>query len=219
MHRADLHIHTCYSMDCESPLDKILERCSKLKIDCLAVADHGTIRGAIELASRTSIRIIVAEEVLTPEGEIMGLFLSEQVPSPIDLKLAIKIIKEQGGLVCIPHPYDKGRGGSSMKHDAIKRIIDQVDLIEIFNSRSIPVDSCRQASTLAEKHNLPGSAGSDAHTINEIGKTYLKMPEFSDQFSFKESLKQAQIYSHYSGSFVHIFSSISSIKKRLLQKH
>ena len=85
MLKADFHIHTEYSMDCETPLNKIIERCLKVGINCIAIADHGTAEGGLRIQSMAPFPVIVAEEILTPDGEIMGMFLKETIPSGFSL--------------------------------------------------------------------------------------------------------------------------------------
>ena len=87
--KADLHIHTEYSMDCNTPLKKLIDRCLELGINCVAIADHGTIEGALRMQSIAPFPVIVAEEVLTPDGEIMGVFLKEGIPSGLSVEQVI----------------------------------------------------------------------------------------------------------------------------------
>ena len=110
MLKADLHIHTEYSFDTAMSLESIIARCQKRGVNCIAVADHGPIAGGLRMKEMAPFRVIVAEEVLTPIGEVMGLFLTEEVPSHISLREAVARIKAQGGLVCLPHPLDYLRG-------------------------------------------------------------------------------------------------------------
>jgi predicted metal-dependent phosphoesterase TrpH len=200
--KADLHIHSKYSMDCDTPLEKIIARCQELGINCIALSDHGTAAGALILQKIAPFKVIVAEEVLTPEGEIMGMFLKETIPSGQPLDDVIRQIKEQGGLVCAQHPYDTllrpGLGDKVMN-----RIADKIDLVEVLNARTPLPQSSRKSLAFAEKHNLPRGAGSDAHTFPEIGNAYIEMPDFTDKESFLNSLRQGKIGGHLSGIFVH----------------
>jgi predicted metal-dependent phosphoesterase TrpH len=212
--KADLHIHTRYSMDCQTPLDKIVEKCKELEINCIAIADHGTVEGALEMQKIAPFKVIVAEEILTTDGEIMGMFLKETIPSGITPREAIKRIREQDGLVNIPHPFEPVRG-SALKDKTIHDIVEDIDLMEIMNSRSpLPISNNR-ARAFAAKHGLPGSAGSDAHTVNEIGHSYLDMPDFNDKNEFLEALKQGKIHGKRSGIFVHFYSTWASLKDKL----
>ena len=172
MLKADLHIHTEYSMDCITPLEKIISRCLEIGINCIAVADHGTIEGALKMQSITPFPVIVAEEILTPDGEIMGVFLKKGIPSGLSIEEVISRIKAQGGLVCIPHPFDT-LSRSALGGKILETLAEQIDYIELFNSRSIVQQPSIGARTFAEKYGIPVSAGSDAHTVSEIGKAYV----------------------------------------------
>ena len=202
MLKADLHIHSKYSMDCDSPLEKIIARCLELGINCIALADHGTVEGGLKMREIAPFKVIVAEEVLTPDGEIMGMFLKETIKSGQPLGEVIRQIKAQGGLVCAQHPYDMllrpGLGGK-----VLNRIAGEIDLVEVLNARSPLPQSSRKSLAFAEKHNLPESAGSDAHSIAEIGNAWVEMPEFTDKESFLKSLSEGKIGGHLSSPFVH----------------
>jgi predicted metal-dependent phosphoesterase TrpH len=152
--KADLHIHTRYSMDCRTPLEKIIARCQRIGINCLAIADHGTIEGALKMQTIAPFPVIVAEEIWTPDGEIMGVFLKEGVPKGLTPEEVISRVKAQGGLVCIPHPYDKllRHGIAGKLPESLAR---QIDYIEVFNSRSLIRQPSTEAQLFAEKYNIP----------------------------------------------------------------
>ncbi len=217
MLKADLHIHSRYSMDCQTPLEKIVERCQQLGINCIAIADHGTAEGGLAMQKIAPFKVIVAEEILTTEGEIMGMFLKETIPSGITPREAIKLIREQGGLVNIPHPFETIRG-SSLKDKVIDEIADEIDLMEVLNSRSPFPANSNKARNFALKHNIPAGAGSDAHTINEIGNAYIEIPEFNTKEEFLKSVAQGKIYGKRSGVFVHFFSAWAKVKGKILKR-
>jgi len=102
--KADLHIHTKYSPDCNTSLEQIISRCQQTGINCIAVTDHGTIEGALKMQSIAPFVIIVAEEILTPRGEIMGMFLKEGIPSGLSVEETISRIKAQDALVPLMIP-------------------------------------------------------------------------------------------------------------------
>jgi predicted metal-dependent phosphoesterase TrpH len=215
--KADLHIHTKYSMDCQTPLDKIISRCQELGINCIAIADHGTAEGALEMQKIAPFKVIVAEEILTTHGEIMGMFLKETIPSGITPQEAVKRIRAQGGLVNIPHPFETMRG-SALKTEVLEAIAGDIDLIEVLNSRSpLPANSNR-ARDFALKHGLPGGAGSDAHTVFEIGNAYVEMPDFNTKEEFIQAVAAGKIYGKRSGVFVHLFSGWARVKTKLFKR-
>jgi len=203
--KADLHIHTEYSMDCNTPLEKVLNRCLEIGLNCIAVADHGTIEGALRLKDIAPFTVIVAEEIDTPHGEIMGMFLTEGIPSGLSVEQTLARIRAQGGLVCLPHPFDTLRH-SALDGQIIETIIEQIDIIEVFNSRSPLLRSSTKADLFAEKYGIRKSAGSDAHTVSEIGNAYVEMPEFSGRDDFLQALEKGKITGRRTNPMVHFAS-------------
>jgi predicted metal-dependent phosphoesterase TrpH len=215
--KADLHIHTRYSMDCQTPLDKIISRCQELGINCIAIADHGTAEGALEMQKIAPFKVIVAEEILTTHGEIMGMFLKETIPSGITPQEAVRRIRAQGGLVNIPHPFETIRG-SALKDAMIDEIARDIDLMEVLNSRSPFPANTNKARAFAEKHRIPGGAGSDAHSIFEIGNAYIEMPDFNTSEEFLKSVAIGNIHGKRSGIFVHFLSVWAKVKTKLIKR-
>jgi predicted metal-dependent phosphoesterase TrpH len=213
--KADLHIHTCHSIDCLTPLEKIVTRCAELGIDCVAVADHNTIAGALKLRQIAPFKVIVAEEIATTAGEVMGLFLSEKVTQGLSAQETISRIRKQGGLVAIPHPF----GRSLFRHANMltsMEILSQVDIIEAFNSRTPFSDGIRRAGILAKEYGKAASAGSDAHTLDEIGRAYVEMSEFDGPDDFLHSLAQGRIFGQKSSYLAHLASTWAKIRNHIL---
>jgi predicted metal-dependent phosphoesterase TrpH len=213
--KADLHIHTCYSRDCLTPLEQIVERCLELGINCIAVADHNTIDGALKLKEIAPFKVIVAEEILTPVGEIMGLFLSEEVSRGLSPQETISRIRSQGGLVAIPHPFGRSLFWNANPLTSTE-VLSQVDIIETFNSRTPFSNSTARAWKLAKEQGKAASAGSDAHTSGEIGRAYVEMPEFDGPDDFLNSLAQGKIFGQKSSYFAHLASTWAKIRKHIL---
>ena len=209
--KADFHIHTQYSRDCNMPLEKIINRCLKTKINCIAISDHGTVEGALKMQSLAPFKVIVAEEILTPHGEIMGMFLKEGIPSGISIEEAISRIKAQDALVCLPHPFDPFRGLRLDNHK-IEELAEQIDIIEVFNARSPLSGPATKAQNFATKYDLPGIVGSDAHSPNEIGYTYVEMPEFDTKDDFLQALRQGKISTRKSSFLVHFSSAWAKLR-------
>jgi predicted metal-dependent phosphoesterase TrpH len=204
-------------MDCQTPLEKIIERCKKLGINCIAIADHGTAEGGLEMQKIAPFKVIVAEEILTTEGEIMGMFLKETIPSGITPQEAVKRIREQDGVVNIPHPFETIRG-SALKDKIIDEIAGDIDLMEVLNSRSPFPANSNKARDFAEKHNIPGGAGSDAHSVYEIGNAYIEIPDFNNKDEFLKAVVLGKIHGKRSGVFVHLLSSWAKVKSRLIKR-
>ena len=214
MLRADLHIHSEYSMDCSMPLQQIVNRCLEIGINCIAIADHGTIEGALKMQSLAPFPVIVAEEILTPHGEIMGMFLKEGIPSGLSVEQTISRIRAQDGLVGVPHPFDTIRH-SALGNRIIEDHVAQIDFIEVFNARGIFPWPSNKARLFAEEHGIPGTAGSDAHILQESGKAYVEMPEFNGRDEFLTALAAATIYGNRSNPTVHFSTVWRRMKNRL----
>jgi len=210
--RADLHIHTMYSPDSRTTLEQIIERCTETGIDCVAITDHNTIAGSVEMKRIAPFRVIVSSEIHTGEGEVIGYFLKEEIPKRLQPKETVRRIKEQGGLVCVPHPFDRMRG-SSITRSALYEILPYVDIMEVFNARSIFRHQNSVAERFAREHNLTPSAGSDAHTHHEIGGTYVEMPDFTSVEGFLAALKEGRIVGRHSSFWVHAKSTWSKVRK------
>ncbi|MDP2951727.1 MAG: PHP domain-containing protein [Chloroflexota bacterium] len=214
MLHADLHLHTAYSPDSATSLEKVIATCLKKGINCLAVTDHNSISGALEIKQRAPFKVIVGEEVRTTEGEIIGLFLTREVPRGLTPQDAAARIKAQGGLVCVPHPFDRLRR-HHMEEKALEGLFPHIDLLEVFNARTTLHRDNLQAKAFAQKHGLPMSAGSDAHTPGEIGGAYVEMPDFEGQGDFLSALRQGHIVGHEACFLVHFYSSLARLGKKL----
>jgi predicted metal-dependent phosphoesterase TrpH len=214
--KADLHIHTRYSMDCDMQLEEIIARVKKRGLNCIAIADHGTIEGALALKKIAPFKVIIAEEVLTPYGEIMGVFLKEGISSGTSVPETIARIREQNGIVLIPHPFDRFRP-SALDREVLKELAGkkQLDVIEVFNARAPLYRSTVNARAFARKHGLPMSAGSDAHTPHEIGNAYVEMPEFNSRDEFLKSLAQGRIVGHRTNPLAHVNSLWARLRSNL----
>jgi len=196
-------------------LESIINRCPNAGINCVAIADHGTIAGALKLKEIAPFEVIVAEEILTPSvGENMGLFLTEEIPSGISAEEAIARIRAQKGLVCLPHPFDRLRGAGN--HQEIEKLLPEIDIIEVFNSRVMLSNANGKAKLFAQEHGLLCSAGSDAHLSREIGHAYVEMPEFNGSEEFRTALAQGKVSGHRTCPLVHIPSMWLELKRRLL---
>ncbi len=213
MLKADLHVHTKYSVDCNTPVEKIVSRCLEIGINCVAICDHGTAEGALRMRKIAPFKVIVAEEIMTPDGEIMGMFLEKTIPSRISVKEAISQIRAQGGLVCIPHPFDRLRR-SALRNNMIEEIAEHIDIIEVFNSRIFFPQNSAKALAFATKHGIPRSAGSDAHTLQEIGNAYVEMPEFKGKDDFLQALEKGKISGHMTNPFIHFASAWTKLRKQ-----
>ena len=191
-------------------LEQIVKTCRDRGINCIALTDHGSAEGALRLRQIAPFTVIVGQEVLTPDGEIMGLFLTGTIPTGLSPLEAAARIKTQGGLVGLPHPFDSMRG---LKRASLESLLPQLDFLEVFNSRSLFTSNNGLAKRLVSQHGLLATAGSDAHTPGEIGQAYVEMPEFISKEDFKKSLAQGKIVGRRSSLLVHVSTTMANIKQ------
>lgn len=215
MLKADLHVHTDCSGDCLMSVEKIIKMCLKKGINCIAVTDHNTVEGAFLLQKRAPFRVIIGEEIKTSEGEIIGYFLQEEIESGLTPEETVARIKAQGGLVCVPHPFDRLRT-SRLSSAALDRIIDRVDLLEVFNSRNVFVADNDMALRLAAERGIPMTAGSDAHWPGEIGTSYVEVADFTGAEDFCRVMAESRRITGKSGIIVHIGTKL--VKWRIFRR-
>ena len=175
--KIDLHLHTIASHDCRTPLPEVAARCRRRGIRVQAVTDHDQIWGAQELAlsADEDLDVIVGEEISTSEGEIIGLFLTELIPPRMSPEETVAAIREQGGLVLLPHGFDPHKT-HRLRPDARERIAEDIDIVEVFNARVSHPRRNRHASDWAALHEAPASAGTDAHIPAAIGEAWVLTP-------------------------------------------
>jgi predicted metal-dependent phosphoesterase TrpH len=169
--------------------ERVASTCRKLGLSPVFLTDHDSIDGALELRA-ADVRVVVGEEVATADGELIGLFLKDAIPAGLPATEAVRRIKDQGGLVYLEHPYDSSR--RRLREEAIESVADLIDIVEVFNGRSDEKANRRAKELCATLGAAPG-AGSDAHTIGEIGTVYVEMDDFVDATSFLAGLHKARI--------------------------
>ncbi len=211
--KADLHVHTRYSHDSTASLQSIVSRCIETGIQCLAITDHNTIEGALLLQGQAPLRIIVGEEVKSTEGDIIGLFLKETVPKGLTPIQTVQAIKSQGGLVMIPHPFDRVRP-SALGLEAFESIAHEVDIVETFNARNLFRADDARADEIARKRRIVRAAASDGHTAVELGRTYNLIPSFVDTpQDFLQGLSQAGLVTQRTRMLHRMAPSIAKARK------
>jgi len=199
-------------MDCNTPLERLITRCNELGINCLAIADHGTVEGALKMQEIAPFKVIVAQEILTHQGEIMGVFLKQTIPTCRSALEAIERIREQGGLVCIPHPFDTFRGLRMKRHE-VEELVGKIDIIEAFNARSPLPWPTTKATAFADRFGIVKSAGSDAHAPSELGNAYVEMPEFDGKDDYLQALAKGKIRGFRASPFVHLRTVWAKFKR------
>src|SRR3990172_2626904 len=212
--KADLHAHTHFSRDAVTSVTTFARRYQRAGIDCVAVSDHNNIDGAVAVGEIAPFRVIVSEEIKSSEGEIIGLFLQETVRKGLTPEDTVRAIREQGGPVLVPHPFDRMRR-SPLREEALLRILPDVDVIEVFNSRTILPADDERARRLAEEHGKLMSAATDAHTPWEIGLAYTELPAFEGPGDFLIALGKGAVVGRRSFIGLHAISTWAKIKWRL----
>lgn len=205
MIRVDLHSHTRYSWDCAMPPEVLVQRCIQRGVTCLAVTDHNTIAGGIAVQQIAPFRVIVGEEIKTRQGEIIGLFLSQEVPRGLSPQETVARIRSQGGLVAVPHPYDRFRG-SRLDSQVLDLLADDIDIMEAFNARTTLLRDSTRAEAFGRAHGHVLGIGSDSHTPIEVGGAYIEMEEFDlrSPGEFLEKLRQGTMVARRANPLVHL---------------
>ena len=191
---ADLHLHTEHSHDCSMPVAEVLDRAEAQGLGAIAVTDHNVFAGAqeaVELARDRALTVIPGEEVKTERGEVIGLFLQEEIARGMTMAETIAAIRDQGGLVYLPHPFDRMHTIADPR--TLHRHLAEIDVFEVFNARLLRETFNDEALRFARKYNLLMGAGSDAHVIPGIGTGLVRMRAFETPEQFLLSLRSAEI--------------------------
>ena len=201
----DLHMHTDHSGDCATPVEVLLDAARKQGLGAIAVTDHNEVSGAHEAAAKAAeygVKIIIGEEVKTADqGEVIGLFIDEKIPKGVTLQEAIADIRRQGGLVYVPHPFDRMHSVPDYEH--MLDIVDEIDAVEIFNPRVAIASFNEEAARFAAKYRMVAGAGSDSHVAQGLGSVRLRMRDFDGPEEFLASLADAEIRTK-SGTLVYV---------------
>src|SRR5580692_11537816 len=200
--RVDCHLHTVASGDAVLTLEQLAERAEQTGLDVVCITDHNVTSAAVAATERDlGVRVIVGEEVRTPYGDVIGLFLTERIPYVLPLPEVVARIRSQRALVYVPHPFDPVRAslGRTGAGDALTALCSAgaADIIEVFNAKTADQSHNERAARLAERFGLPGGAGSDAHDAPGVGAAYLEMPDFDGPESFLAALSSARVAGEY----------------------
>jgi len=207
--KIDLHCHSYYSKDGVSSPEKLIKTALKKGLDGIALTDHNTTLGweeATKAAERLKAVLILGQEQKTKEGDILGLFLKEEIKSR-ELFQAVKEIKAQGGLVVVPHPFHFPENFK----DRLEKYKDLIDGIEVFNARLLFSFRDKKALEFAKKHNLAMTAGSDAHYHGGVGDAYVIADEAENLEEFKKAIleKKIKIEGKKSSLFYLVFPTLA----------
>lgn len=211
-YNVELHCHTYHSSDSLMLPEQILKVCDERGVDRVAITDHNTIAGALETAALAPERVIIGEEILTTEGEILGHFMTEEIPEGLPPMEVVERLKAQGAVISVSHPFDLTRG-CRWNNSTLESLLPHLDMIEVLNARTWTNQPNLQAQRLAQRTGLPGAAGSDAHAPLEVGRATLVMPAFTDAGSFRTALGNAHIQGRRSIPLVHLTSRYAVWRK------
>ncbi|HET9152670.1 MAG TPA: PHP domain-containing protein [Solirubrobacterales bacterium] len=192
----DLHMHTDHSGDCATPVDVLINTARDRGLGAIAITDHNEVSGALEARRLAEglgdIKVIVAEEVKTAEqGEVIGLFLEEKIPKGLTMAETIREIRAQGGLVYVPHPFDRFHSVPDYEH--LLDIVEEIDLLEVFNPRVALTSFNEEAVRFATKYRIVPAAGSDSHVAQGLGSVRQRIHDFDGPAEFLEAMRDADI--------------------------
>jgi predicted metal-dependent phosphoesterase TrpH len=187
--RLDLHLHSNYSHDGQSSLEELIARCKECGLDRIALTDHNTVEGALELAKIAPELAIVGEEAKTREGEVIGLFITGRLPPYLRPEEVMDLIHDMGGLTYVPHPLDRHRA-----HFRIERIVDladRIDIIETYNPWC-EATANQAAARLASDLDKVAATGSDSHSALELGRSWMEINSYESPLDFLAKLRYAR---------------------------
>jgi predicted metal-dependent phosphoesterase TrpH len=188
-------MHTDHSPDCATPVETLLATARDRGLGAIAITDHNEISGAFaarEIADEFGVKVIVAEEVKTAEqGEVIGLFISERIERGMTMAETVAEIRRQGGLVYVPHPFDRLHSVPDYEH--LLEIVEEIDILEVFNPRVALTAFNEEAERFAAKYRIVPGAGSDAHVAQGLGTVMIRVHDFDGPEEFLEAMRSADI--------------------------
>jgi len=213
--RLDMHTHVEHSPDSRTPVREQAAAIRAAGLDVVCATDHDTIDGALRLRELADgFRVVVGEEISSRDGEIIGLFLERPISPDLSGEETIARIREQGGLVSIPHPFSRNRR-RRIRPDALDRLWPLADCIEVFNAREVFRGDNERAARYAAERGIAAAAGSDAHRASELGRAYCEVDDFAGRDDFVASLRGGTVHGSLSGIAVHLFTRYDVLRKRL----
>ncbi|KAF0107366.1 MAG: phosphotransferase domain-containing protein [Anaerolineaceae bacterium] len=209
----DFHSHTSASKDSLTSPERLIASARRRGLDRVVVTDHNTIAGARAAHALAPELVIVGEEIMTTRGEILAAFVTEEIPAGLSPLEAIRLLRGQGAFVSVSHPFDAWRSGAWDLDDLLE-IVPLVDAIEVFNARCMMPGANRRAAEFARQHNLPGTAGSDAHAAFELGRAVVWLPQFDGPDGLRSAIRQGTVRGRQSPLWIHFTSRYASLRKK-----
>jgi predicted metal-dependent phosphoesterase TrpH len=212
--RIDFHMHSFGSHDCLSHPEAVLAAAQSRGVERIALTDHNRLDVSLAMARRHPDAVIPAEEVRTLEGiDVIGLYLDTEIPKGTRAREVCEWIREQGGIVYLPHPFAEGKGGGGRLAEELAPL---VDVIEVHNGRLHDPKQNARARDLALRHGKLRGAGSDAHTLGEVGRSYVELPLHPNEpGALMEALRRGRVHGTTARRWVHLASGWAKIRHRL----
>ncbi|MHC1784937.1 MAG: PHP-associated domain-containing protein [Anaerolineaceae bacterium] len=210
--KVDFHCHSVYSPDSLSSLRDLEKWGRKAGLDRLVITDHNTIRGALEAVRLNPEFFIAGEEIKTTRGELLAVYVKEEVPKNLTPQEAIRRLKKQSAFISVSHPYDEFRGWECSE---LEEMAGEIDAVEVWNSRCFTVEMNNKAGQFAREFHLGGTVGSDAHTLPEVGSSCLELPEFNDADSLRAVIKSGVPHTKLSSPAVRMGSRFAVVVKAI----
>lgn len=213
MYRVDLHTHSVASPDGGLSADQYQKAIDNGIVDCVAITDHNHIDFALAMQQRLGEHIIVGEEIMTTDGEIIGLFLEKEIPAGLSAEQAIQQIKDQGGMVYIPHPFESVRHG--LHPAAMEQQVELVDIVEICNGRAFLQNKSEQTVVWTRLNNKIGAASSDAHGLKGLGRTYTLLQAMPTQQTLLKLLSSGATVTDRPGIRALLYPKYHRLRKKI----
>ena len=212
-YKVDFHCHTLFSKDSLTQLANLVRTIRRRELGRVIITDHNTITGAVAARVLDPELIIVGEEIKTTRGEILAAYVTKEIPPDLSPQETINRLQDQEAFISVSHPFDIRSGAWAL--DDLLEIVPFVDAIEVFNARCMKPGANQEALRFAYEHNLPGTAGSDAHAAFELGTACMELPQFDGPDELRKVISQGTVRGRLSPFWVHLFSRYARIKKRV----
>ncbi len=213
--KVDFHLHSSASKDSNTSPSQLVQTARRKGLGRIVVTDHNSIAGALAARELDPELVIIGEEIRTTRGEILAAFVTREIPRGLSPREVILRLRDQGAFISVSHPYDSWRDGAWQEEDLLE-ILPLVDAIEIFNARCLNSTANQLAQDCASLHDLPGTAGSDAHAAFELGAACLELPAFTDADGLRSVIRQAHVVGKLSPWWVHFASRFATLRKKVV---
>jgi predicted metal-dependent phosphoesterase TrpH len=213
MLKVEFHCHTNASKDSLTHPRDLVDTCRRKGIDRVIITDHNTIKGARAAQAMDPQLVIVGEEIMTPQGEILAAFVQEEIPKGLSPAETIQRLKDQGAFISVSHPFDAWREGGWQEADLLE-ILPDVDAIEVYNSRCMLPSFNRAARQFAERHDIAGTVGSDAHAAFELGRSIMLLHPFDGPVEMRGVIRHGIPRVKWSPPWFRLTSRFATVLKK-----